>query len=151
MNHKQLMLITGSMPMKAIQVNGEDYLQRYYAGEANGEQHWLHRFMRADSERHLHSHPWWAKSTILCGWYREECLNKDGRKYESDFFEGDINSISPDRVHRIVQVMPNTWTHMVVFSERREEWHFIDDDGNKEIVRSSPLDWWRSCGPRPTR
>lgn len=32
----------------------------------------LHHIMRPDSDRHLHDHPWNARTIVLRGWYREE-------------------------------------------------------------------------------
>lgn len=143
------MLITRTMPMKTIQVNGEDYLERYFVGKLNGTQEWLHRFLRADSERHLHSHPWDADSTILCGWYEEEILcgnNIDKRTIT--WHEGDQNIITPDKIHRVLEVEPNTWTHMRVYPGRKPHWYFIDDNGVKTQMDTSPEDWYLSCNPR---
>lgn len=148
MNHEHLMLITRTMPMKTIQVNGEDYLERYYVGQKNGVQEWLHRFLRADSERHLHSHPWDADSTILCGWYQEEWIAANGKRVLTEWHEGDQNVITTVKTHRIVDVLPNTWTHMRVYAGREPTWHFIDDEGNKQIMQTSPIDWWKDCKPR---
>jgi hypothetical protein len=134
--------------MKTIQVSGEDYLERYFVGEINGTQEWLHRFLRSDSERHLHSHPWDADSTILCGWYTEECITKGGVKFECDFGEKQINVITTDKLHRIIDVIPNTWTHMRVYPGREPNWHFIDDNGVKMQMKTSPEDWYLDCNSR---
>ena len=148
MTHEQLMLITKFMPMKTIQVNDEDYLQRYYVGQnEHGDQDWLHRFLRADSERHLHSHPWHADSTILCGWYAEEVKGRHAT-FRKTWYAGEVNAIAPDRIHRIVDVQPNTWTHMRVCSGRESSWFFINDDDEKHGMQTSPIDWWKECSPR---
>lgn len=149
MTHEQLMLITRMMPMKTIQVNGEDYLQRYFVGkDDHGNQDWLHRFLRADGERHHHSHPWAADITILCGWYLEEVRRKTGSVFDRMVFEGDETFIDPDRMHRIIDVKPNTWTHMRVYAGREPHWYFIDDNGEKKQMDTSPEDWYLSCKPR---
>lgn len=148
MTHEQLMLITKFMPMKTIQVSGKDYLQRYYVGKnEHGNQDWLHRFLRADSERHLHSHPWHADSTILCGWYAEEVKGSHAT-FSKAWYAGDVNAIVPDRIHRIVDVQPNTWTHMRVYAGRESAWFFINDEGEKHGMQTSPVDWWKNCGAR---
>lgn len=142
--HEILMTITATMPMKTIPVNGHDYLQRYYVGTApDGTDHWLHRFLRADSERHLHSHPFTARSTILTGCYLEQTP-----KGEIMRRAGDENHITPETLHRIIDVQPNTWTLMKVRPERLPDWYFIDDNGNKEYRKSSPREWWKEYGPR---
>lgn len=148
MTHEQLMLITKHMPMKTIPVNGEDYLQRYYVGQNEyGDQDWLHRFLRSDSERHLHSDPGHADSTILCGWYAEEVKGIHST-FRKTWYEGDVNAIVPERIHRIVDVQPDTWTHMRVYAGRAEHWYIIDDNGVKTQMDASPVDWYKQCKPR---
>jgi hypothetical protein len=154
MNHEQLMLITATMPMKTIEVGGLPYLERYYIGTLpNGTQEWLHRFLRADSEPHLHSHPWDADSTILCGDYLEEVQRSNGHKFSILHGAGMQNIITTDKLHRIVDVEPNTWTHMRVYAGREPVWYFIDDAtdtdvGTKTEMKTSPIDWWKYCKPR---
>lgn len=134
--HDLLMNITFYLPCKTIAINDEDYLQRYYVGEQLGFQFWLHRFLRNDSERHLHSHPWSATSTIICGSYTEQRAAGKVR-----YMPGHKNQIGPDTLHRIISVEPNTWTFMVVSPARLPEWFFIDDNGNKTHMKTSPKDW----------
>ena len=56
--HEILTLATASMPLKTIEVNGEEYLRRYFFKHLDdGSQLWLHHFLTTDSDRHLHSHP----------------------------------------------------------------------------------------------
>ena len=149
MNHELMMKITALMPMKTIMVRGEPYLERYFVGvNEHGAQDWLHRFLRSDSEEHLHSHPWEADSTIICGWYEEQRLLRDKIKYSTVFVAGDENIISTTTVHRIVDAEPNTWTHMRVYPGREPTWFFIEADGNKKIMESSPADWYLDCKPR---
>jgi len=154
MDNDFLMQITERMPMKTIQVNGMDYLQRYFAGYVRGGQHWLHRFIRDDSERHVHTHPWRAKSTILCGGYKEQYRPVGApNNGESDRFRyfriGDSNEIFPQTLHRIVAIEPNTWTMLYVFSGREENWKFIADDGSEIVMRASAEDWHLSRMTRP--
>lgn len=141
--HEQLMSITFHLPCKTIAIEGEDYLQRYYLGEQLGFQYWLHRFLRNDSERHLHSHPWSATSTILCGKYTEQRPTT-----KVCYQAGHKNEISPETLHRIVAVEPNTWTLMRVSPGRLPEWHFIDDNGNKTPMRASETDWHTNFNTR---
>jgi hypothetical protein len=143
--HELLMLATAKMPMKAIDVNGP-YLQRYFWKEnEDGSQMWLHRFLRDDTERHLHSHPGTALSTILTGSYVEEtpdCLNT--------YWVGEFNVLSRDKWHRIISIEPNTWTLMHVQKDwlEAEDWYFRDHYGNQTRMPSSPADWWKDCSPR---
>lgn len=146
--HNFLMHITKHMPRKIIQIEGHDYLQRYFVCEyPDGSQDWLHRFLRNDSERHLHAHPWTASSDILTGKYTAEEMH-DGKKIEVEYTAGDKNIITPNTIHRIASVEPNTWTRMHVSAERLAEWYFIDDHGNKKTMRASEPDWHKSYEPR---
>lgn len=143
--HDLLMLITQYMPMKTIEINGEAYLERYFVGvDENGNQNWLHRFLRDDNERHVHSHPWYADSTILCGKYLEERF-LHGARVGIEYRAGARNSIFPSTLHRIIEVDPNTWTHMRVYAGREPTWYFIDDAGNKTEMQTSPVEWWKDC------
>lgn len=148
MNHKFMMQLTEKLPMKTIQIGNKDYLQRYYNGtDVIGRQHIFHRFLAADSERHHHSHPWSAQSFILCGSYVEHSLIGCVTMI-NEYKAGDCNKITPDAIHRIVSVEPNTWTRLVINPERLPEWFFIDDEGNKQFIKTSHTDWHLSCNPR---
>ena len=144
MNHSELMAITASLPMKTIIINDEPYLERYFDTELpDGSQVWIHRFLRNDSERHLHSHPWNAQSKVLLGSYTES-LGMTTATYTA----GDTNVIPAHKLHRIIEVEPNTWTIMTVAPERLAQWYFIDELGNRENMKASPVDWYKDCAPR---
>lgn len=143
--HELLMLLTASLPMKSIEVGGLPYLERYHVKtDPDGTQHWMHRFLRNDSERHLHSHPWTATSRILCGYYVEELPND----VRVAMWPDSINEIAPEKLHRIVEVEPNTWSYMIVKPERLLTWAFISDSGARTPVLTSPPDWWKDCKTR---
>lgn len=146
--HDYMMALTATMPMKTIIINDEPYLERYFAMVLpDGTQIWYHRFLRNDSERHLHSHPWQALSTILVGYYVEECA-EGGVTTHTKYTEGERNRIYFGTTHRIVEVEPDTWTMMIVDPGRLAEWHFIDDDSTKTAMPTSPFEWHKDCKPR---
>lgn len=153
MTPKQLLELTANLPCKQIEVNGQPYLQRYFLGEDANGQAWLHRFMRADSERHLHTHPWTGTSMILCGRYTEQLRpvgapnsgEQDRIRYLS---AGDVNQITPQTTHRIVDVEPETWTILHIRPKREPTWSFVADDGALTHVPSSPYEWHEGL---PTR
>lgn len=148
MNHDHMMALTEKMPMKIIPINGRDYVQRYYGGtDSGGVQTVFHRFLTEDSERHFHSHPWSAVSRIICGLYLEESLI-GAVKMVNAYAPGDINRIKFDTLHRIIAVKPNTWTRLLIKPARLPEWFFIDDEGNKQFMKTSPIDWWMDCKTR---
>jgi hypothetical protein len=152
MNHEFLMQITAAMPMKTIQVNGQDYLERYFAGYADGGgQWWLHHFLRADSEEHLHTHAFKANAVVLCGGYTEQYRHY-GSPPESTrtryLKAGYTNEINEAHLHRIISVMPDTWTLLHVSPGRLDSWRFVDDDLQEVLVQSSGENWHLSFGPR---
>lgn len=136
MIRRLLTRITRNRPCKVIEVNGP-YLARYYMGGLFGYQVWLHHFLQSDSERHLHTHPWSALSIMLCGWYIEETPMGLSRRWPLS-----VMRIKPDRLHRIFDVEPGTWTLMIVGPERKDTWRFVGDDGVVEM-ETSARDWWK--------
>ena len=153
MNHGQMMALTADMPMKTIEINGEPYLERYFAHElADGTQVWYHRFLRNDPERHLHSHPWSAISTILCGKYSEQRKTNYGRNVDVfNYSRGDQNLIGQDTVHRIIEVEKDTWSQLVVDPKRLDRWYFIEENGSKKFMPTSPFEWHKDCKPREAK
>lgn len=164
-----LMELTKEMPMKQIPINGEPYLQRYFAQELNHIDIWIHRFLSADGERHVHSHPFEFCTGVLLGGYKEEMLDIHGEKafHERrqintnqldliDFILGDckpelfvqMRSVDLYDWHRIAEVQPQTWTIMLVDKRRLKTWHFLGDDGSVETRMSSPRDWYKDYKPR---
>lgn len=138
---------TAWMPCKEIVVNGELYLRRYFMCEhPDGAQEWIHQFVSRDGDRHLHSHPWHAVSTILVGHYTEEYMD-DGEIKTDTFYAGENNILDPGHIHRIAYISPYCWTHMLVGASRLPQWFFVDDKGNKEFVKTSDPDWWKDCKP----
>lgn len=146
-----LLKLTMHMPMRAISINDERYLERYYvcSNEA-GEQTWLHRFVGADGDRHFHSHPWRASSRILCGGYREECIfaGEFKRVFTHLYNAGDTNIITPGTLHKIVKIEPFTWSMMQVKPDW-ETWFFIDDKGATiQMGKTHGENWHAHYAPR---
>ena len=150
MNHEQLLKITEGMPCKTIEVNGGPYLSRYFAGHCDGGgQFWFHQFHTADGERHLHSHPWSGSSMILCGKYIEEVRMVDPEWTKTRYWHpGMVNRITPSTIHRIAEILPNTWTLLHIEPGRLPTWRFIDDDGAEQIMQASPETWYLDHEPR---
>lgn len=138
--------------MKVIEVNGAPYLERYFAGLAeDGGQLWLHRFLRADSEHHLHTHPWTGTAMLLCGSYKEHLRppGTDGTLDRFRYFSvGDVNQIHPSTLHRIIEVQPNTWTILHIKPGRADSWKFIADDGMETVMQASPENWHEFASAR---
>lgn len=166
--NQSMLDLTASMPMKQIDIDGEPYLQRYYAGTfASGEDLWLHRFISCDGDRHLHCHPFDARSIIMAGGYTEETPDGMAERFPETGAANRILAMiqlgvqmarpgpSMGRIitvydwHRIASVQPGTWTAFIVKPQRLPMWHFMAEDGTLEPVMASPRDWWKQYGVRP--
>lgn len=153
--HELLMMLTAGLRMKIILIDDEPYLDRYYVGKnEKGQQLWLHRILRGDPERWLHTHPFTARSEILHGWYKEQRKSNvpfDQLQFqairEKTFNVGATNYINIDTLHRIVEAAPNTWSLLTVNPPRMPTWKFISDEGEK-IMRASSEDWHLEHGTR---
>ncbi len=60
----------------------------------------VHHILRPDPDRHLHDHPWDARTIILMGGYAEE--RDDGHTYTR--WVGDTAPLEHDTFHRITEV-----------------------------------------------
>jgi len=150
-----LLSLTRNIPMRQIDSNGSPYLQRYhyYTDDEDGSQIWIHRFLSCDGDEHLHTHPLYARTLILSGGYVEQVgrfnkLTGIPMTWELMRSPGDTYEIEPDYIHRISHVLPETWTVMHVQAGRLPTWNFINADGSRVEMQSSPEDWYLSYGPR---
>lgn len=87
---------------------------------------YLHRVHNHDPDRHVHSHPRPMWSLILRGGYVEMYMRLEGKIEHYGyrrFRAGQLNVIRPDEYHRIVEVLPGTWT-LVIGGRRFREWGF---------------------------
>jgi hypothetical protein len=86
----------------------------------------LHRIMVPDSDRHLHDHPWNARTIILRGFYYE--LRPDTPPVVRR--RGDTAAIRHREYHRIQYVsLGSAWT-LFITGKYRGDWGFMVD-GNK--------------------
>lgn len=115
------------------------YMARYWlfnpypeTPEARKKQSWLrrrlpsvrlHNIRRADNDRHLHDHPWNARTIILRGWYYEQ---RGPAGYIRR--QGDTATLAHGEFHRIDKVAPETvWTLFITW-EYRGTWGFLVGD-----------------------
>ena len=116
-------------PYTHIKGEGTDeiYMYRFWLFNPyrkEGHRAWLpsvrvHNIQRPDRDRHLHDHPWDARTFILSGGYVER--RKDGRHYR---MSGDTVSLRFGEYHTIEQVLPNTWTLFITW-RMRGDWGFL--------------------------
>ncbi|ANN70885.1 hypothetical protein [Bordetella bronchialis] len=126
---------------------GRWWLFNPYGKDATGERippRWswlpsirLHHILRPDADRHLHDHPWNARTVILHGWYIEERENGTYVRRA-----GDTAAIRFEQYHRIAQVSPGgVWTLFITW-RYRGTWGF-KVDGEK-------IPWRDYIAGRPT-
>lgn len=136
------------------------YMGRYwlfnpYDRETNVPKFWwcpwsvrIHHIKRADNERHLHDHPWNARTIILKGWYEEKRmidlpqaqiqpllelfpdLVRNGKVEAYEYTrrrQGDTATLSFEQYHSIVEVSPGgVWT-LFISSRWQGVWGFLVD------------------------
>lgn len=90
-------------------------------GASTGTPGWyLHRYRRPDYERREHNHPWSdAHTRVLRGGYVE---TRDGHRRVR--LPGDRAGFSPAVFHRIVAVLPGTWTLFYAGPKHGRGWGF---------------------------
>lgn len=132
--------------------NGSVYMERYwlfnpYPPESSGKRPWwkfpisirLHRIMRPDGDRHLHDHPWNARTIILRGGYNEvrrEVEPGRGTSWiDGDYVDeveyyrraGDTATLKFGEFHRIIWVSDGgVWT-LFITGKYRGTWGFNVD------------------------
>jgi len=143
--------------------DGSMYMERYwlfnqYEGRSGGPGarfSWLpsirvHKIMRADLDRHLHDHPWNARTIILQGWYAEELPSpttnytysearrglvaieeRDGKVYKTYLHnEGFTGRLLYGQYHRIAFV-PEEGVYTLFFTWKYKGTWGYDVDGSK--------------------
>lgn len=112
-------------------LDGSPYLTRVRGPRIGGRRWIAHRIWRPDAERVPHNHPWrTARFRVLSGGYVEERLDvASGRRTTRRLGVGDVNVLSCDDFHRIVEVLPETCTLGTV-GEKLPDWGFwVDGEG----------------------
>jgi hypothetical protein len=122
-----------------IETDGNPYLTRILFPRVFGFRPMLHRFHRADLDRHIHNHPWaLAFSFILCGSYVETRLDVEadallhrlGRRADRDptitrrvrWF----NVLTDADYHKVDRLNGEVWT-LFVTGKRMQDWGFLVD------------------------
>lgn len=123
-------------------IDGSPYITRSIGPRIAGRRPILHRLHRPDADRHPHNHPWRrARFWILNGGYLEERVASHdrtilrleeraalrGRTSLRWYLPGDANDFVADTYHRLVEVLPDTWTFGLVGERTDEEWGFLVD------------------------
>jgi hypothetical protein len=89
----------------------------------------IHHIMREDDDRHLHDHPWNARTILLEGWYTEQRQHLV-LKYNRTRTKGYTGRLLFGEYHRITAVPEvGVWTLFITWKQRGT-WGF-DVDGVK--------------------
>lgn len=108
------------------------YLTRWHLLKAYVLRTFLHHIHRPDKDRDPHNHPWpFACSFVLFGGYTERITELDGELRITKIKTHLAGSFSfeafrPGRYHRIIDVLPGTWT-LFVAGPRSRDWGFLVD------------------------
>ena len=128
--------------------DGSVYMERYWLfnpyphGSDGAGRRWgdwlpsirLHRILREDRDRHMHDHPWNARTFIMRGWYEElRCEVIEGERLDHVVEAlrirkpGDTACLRFGEYHRITEVSPDgVWTLFVTW-RKRGTWGFLVD------------------------
>lgn len=140
-------------PYSPIIKNGELYMDRYWlfnpypdTGESGADKpRWqfpisirIHHIVRPDQDRHMHDHPWNARTMILRGWYterrREEqkpSIHNCDRVVESLYrrIPGDTAPLKFGEYHCVTEVSSHgAWT-LFITGRYRGTWGFMVNGG----------------------
>lgn len=87
----------------------------------------VHHILREDVGRHLHDHPWDARTIILDGYYEEERMMPDGTTKIFYRMEGDTATLNYGEYHTIKKVSPGgVWTLFMTWPYKGT-WGFLVD------------------------
>ena len=154
--------LSDRLPCRVIEIDGAPYLRRYYVGRVFGVTFYLHEFVSADHERHLHNHPWRRGfSIVLSGHYYEDtavdlCPHAGGTGclVETRRVRW-FNRVDGNSFHRIGAARAGTWTLFAHgkrqrvrcgMASRLKGWGFLESvDSETTIFRPYPSaarTWW---------
>jgi len=105
----------------------------------------IHHICREDRDRHLHDHPWEARTIVLRGWYSERRLSvlPSGRTWIRYHIrlEGDTAPLKMGMYHSITEVPPEgVWTLFITW-KYQGTWGFLVDGRKvpyREYLNASP-------------
>ena len=118
--------------------DGSLYMARYWLRPGRGGT-WaarVHHIATPDEDRHLHDHPWDFVSIVLRGGYKEirplgvepGFDGDEERTYLVDRRPGSVAVRRSTDRHRIVSVLPDTWT-LFITGPKRQWWGFYTEFG----------------------
>lgn len=82
----------------------------------------IHKIVKPDADRHLHDHPWNARTFIMKGWYREERVNGSFLRKK-----GDAYGLNFQEYHKITHVSCGGVYTLFITGKLRGVWGFLVD------------------------
>jgi hypothetical protein len=93
----------------------------------------------SDPRTEPHNHPWPFESSILSGGYTEHRWWKENGVWKTDtviYRAGNINKVDSNVFHVVVNVQPETVTHVVCGKNNDNKWGYLDL--NLEYIPAKP-------------
>lgn len=122
-----------------ITKHGEVYLRRYFVVNTRGFRVFVHNIRREDDDRDPHDHPASFLTLVLRGGYTDEEHERVRRvrawlltgqvDYQDKLRAGSVRFRRAEHVHRVRDVLPNTWT-LTIWGRYRRDWGFWDQNWN---------------------
>lgn len=84
----------------------------------------IHHIKRPDGDRHLHDHPWDARTFVLRGWYWETRKEFPWVRLNAT---GQTAEIPHNCFHRITSISPGGVYTLFVTGKPKHEWGFLVD------------------------
>lgn len=117
----------------------EIYMRRWwlfnpYPGAGNEKKRWdwlpavrVHHILVEDRDRHMHDHPWNARTFILRGWYDEKRLDHEGFVHSFTRVAGSTARLRFGEYHQISEVCAGGVYTLFVTWKYRGTWGFLVD------------------------
>jgi hypothetical protein len=119
---------------------GELHFKRWEILKTRWGSIWLHAIYKADTDKHLHNHPWDFKSIVLKGSYKE--LTQTGVYLQTP---GHINIRNGEDYHKILELLsPVVYTLFFVTKPKRQWGYkvmgkFVDHETYRELKNKGEL------------
>ena len=119
---------------------GELHFKRWEILKTRWGSIWLHAIHKADTDKHLHNHPWDFISVVLKGSYYEQTPKGNKKQYP-----GKINLRNGEEHHKILELLsPVVYTLFFVSAPKRQwgykvEGKFIDHLTYREMKNKGEI------------
>lgn len=144
MRNEILLWLTRNLPARAIDLDGQHYIERYHCFRIGKLTVMLHRYLGSDGDRNVHCHPWrWSLGIPLVGGYLEErvmgfCTQVGWVSALIKITPWRWNYIPATRFHRVASIESGTWTLFITY-DRFKSWTFAKREAGR-VILNQPYD-----------